>query len=128
MNCQAKKMRIVSKVTPNLDQLKVVGITTSVGCSKDATYTLSLDNTDSVTESKSFTTGTSKSFSFGVSISVEASANFAPLGLGGTITAGIETSFDSSFEWSSEETKEFSKDTSSSAGQSLEYQGKFMFQ
>ena len=120
--CQAKKMKINSIIKPN-KQDEVVGTITSVLCSKGGEKTISLQKTETVTDTKSFTTGTSESFSFGESISVEYSAGFEAFGLGGTVKTGKEKNFGRSYEWKSEKLHEFSKETSITSSHSLTFEG-----
>ena len=116
-------MTIVSKVEPQLESIKIIGITTSQGCSKDAQYTISLQNTESVTETTSFTTGLTRSFTFGASLSVAAEASASFLGTGGKITVTGTVSTSATRTWSNSETKATSSSSSSSVGQSTVYKG-----
>jgi len=126
--CQAKKMRIISQFDPEVEEVKVVGIVTSQGCSNGASFTTTLESTDAVTETSSFTTEKSQSYSISTSMSIEATvsaeADFKFMKAGASLTVGRSLEIGTSVEFSSSETKETSKESSSSAGQSLEYTGK----
>ena len=90
---------------------------------KAAKKRLACKKTETVKDTKSFTTGTSESFSFGESISVEYSAGFEAFGLGGTVSTGKEKNFGRSYEWKSEKLHEFSKETSITSSHSLTFEG-----
>ena len=121
--CEAKKMKVLYGINPYLDKAKIVGIATSQGCSKDAKFQTRLDNTDKVTETTSFVTEKSSNFDFGSSLSVEFPRSSLHLGDGGQINVPFKSSFEKSWDWYSSKTKE----TTSSAGQSLEYTGTNIF-
>ncbi|XP_066931828.1 uncharacterized protein [Clytia hemisphaerica] len=117
--CEAKKMKMLYATNPYLDKAKIVGISTSQGCSKDARFETRLDNTDKVTETTSFVTEKSPNFDFGSSLNIEFQSSTLHFGDGGQINVPFKSSFEKSWDWYSSKTKE----TTSSAGQSLQYTG-----
>ena len=114
-------MTVLSKITPSVDENKIVGIATSQGCSKDAKFQARLDGTDKVTERTSFKTTKSDKFTFDSTVPLivklsDASDIFTSEA---EITVPFEKSFGNTWDWYS--SKEI--ETSSPDGQFLEYTG-----
>ena len=119
--CQARRMKIIQKTVPYVESVKIVGIATSQGCSRDATFQTTLEHTNSVTETSAFVTKKSSKFDYGSSLVVElpnSSMRF------GDSTEIISVELDSNspnvWNWASSKIKETS---TSSTAQSLNYKG-----
>ena len=119
--CQARRMKILQKVVPYIESVKIVGIASSQGCSKDAIFQTTLEHTNSVTETSAFVTKKSSKFDYGALLSVELPKTSTGLGDSTEIiSVDLDSNTPNDWNWASSKIRDTS---SSSTAQSLRYKG-----
>ena len=123
IKCILETIEVVDpEATPKWIGTEVIGVASAGTCHGRQAHELTLESTESVSDSVSFETSEENevNWSLSTSVSVEGSAKF--LGSGTSVTASVEAGVGGSKTLSSTEGKEFSKGSEKLVGQATNYQ------